>query len=52
MIADRSRPRLAANNLAALIRQVVVTETILSPQCAAWNNHHGALLVADVMERF
>jgi len=50
MIADRSRPRLAANNLAALIRQVVVTETILSPQCAAWNNHHSALLV--VMERF
>ena len=48
MIADRSR--LAANNLAALIRQVVVT--ILSPQCAAWNNHHSALLVVDVMERF
>ena len=45
MIADRSR--LAANNLAALIRQVVVTETILSPQCAAWNNHHSALFSCD-----
>ena len=47
MIADRSR--LAANNLAALIRQVVVTETILS------SAPHGIITIAHclvVMERF